>query len=88
MLHLLDQANKKHNNDGYENVRHEENHPASVVWTYSGDFKKHPTANQIRVEEEELHNQDQEYKLQRASIIRFDSNFFKLFIYSRHQVKP
>lgn len=88
MLHLLDQTNKKHNNDGYENVRHEENHPASVVWTDSGDFEEHPTANQIRVEEEKFHQQDQEDELQCASIIRFDSNFFKLFIYLRHQVKP
>jgi hypothetical protein len=88
MLHLLDEANEENDNNRDEDVRHEEDNPTGVVRREIRDFEQHPTADQICVEENEFHQQNQEDKLQCALVIGLDSDFFQLLIYFRHQMKP
>lgn len=88
MLHLFHQADEQHHNDGDEYVRHEEDNPASVVRVDVCDLEKHPRAEQVRVEEDKFDQQHHKDELQRALIVRLDSDLLQLLVNPRHEMKP
>lgn len=63
MLHLFYEADKHDDDNRNKNVRHEEHNPTGIVGRNILNFKQNPTSNEISIEEEKLHQQNQKYEL-------------------------
>lgn len=88
MFKLFDKANEQDDDNWDEDVRHEENNPAGEVRVDSVYFEQHKAANEICVEENEFHQQDEKNELQSGFIIRDYANFLQLFVDFMHDQKP